>query len=744
LKFQIKDCSILVPYTNTIRTSNLQQSLKMTEPQGKYPSSVKQFTQQQLASAFVKITKDPRVARVVVPDPQSLSNDVRRMATWKIDPKYATVQGVGDLNRAIVKIMVFSKTIQARPPTSQASVDNSALIAGVEKQIAELNLKLSQNPSEKAKIESDIAVKNTILAKLRATATATTVEEKEEFSQVQMASIAKRVFEIMTDQNKNFLFHQELDFIVRPKVDHIKESTGGDYVLQNTSKDRRFKSEAGSWMAERDRDRGKPREGEPKMRSDTVGNWRERSDSNTPSRDSTRDTSRESTSAPFSAPVKSRYVPPTMRQGDRGNEKTDLRLSENRFSALATPSGSAGASTSQPSRSVYVPPALRRNQDSDAPDQKTQRRDSNELSQSKPVEQVDRYKPPHERLTGYRYGAGDARRPDERPGGRFSRDDRPRDDRYRGDRGDRSDRGDRGNRYDRGDGSDRNTKVEGEDFLDLDKISTQVDVSSIADFPSLPSQSNEKAKPQKAWGQRETTEKVEKPVIEKPVSVSQLISTSSLKKIETVEDDDDFLDGWLDISSAKSHDTKSSTTGETSSVDTVGAKQASSGAPKQKSFADIAKEAKDVKFTVAPKPAKKGNAPKASDEPSWEDMADDTKGDAIPVVQKPLPAKTLATKIVPMPPTSVKKGLIVIGSKSLTKPTKPVSKPAQKSLGAFDDYDEEYENAFSEAPVSTAHAYRGPSVLSANVSYSGGVFGSHISSDAYDDDYDAWGMEDDY
>nr|XP_047140869.1 probable serine/threonine-protein kinase clkA [Hydra vulgaris] len=109
----------------------------------------------------------------------------------------------------------------------------------------------------------------------------------------------------MTDKNKNSQFYQELNYVVKPKIDHIKESTGGDYVLQNSSKDRRYNSEC--WMSSN-----------PKENNSNKSNTSNMSDS------------QKYQNFQISAP-KSRYVPPSMSK----KRDKDAVLSENRFSSLA-------------------------------------------------------------------------------------------------------------------------------------------------------------------------------------------------------------------------------------------------------------------------------------------------------------------------------------------------------------------------------------------------------------------------
>ena len=152
-----------------------------------YPGSVKQFTHQQFASAFIKLAKNTNIARTPVPKIQSLDPELRRIASWVIDGNNASLQGIGKLTNAVLQIILYSKK-------TQHLVDNRI-----------------------------------------------------EFTRVQMESIAKRVFELIANPKTSYFFHQELEYAIRPKEDHIKKTTGGNYVLQNSSRDRRYKSESNNF-----------------------------------------------------------------------------------------------------------------------------------------------------------------------------------------------------------------------------------------------------------------------------------------------------------------------------------------------------------------------------------------------------------------------------------------------------------------------------------------------------------------
>ena len=65
-------------------------------------------------------------------------------------------------------------------------------------------------------------------------------EPSEGISPEKMAAIAKRVHEMMTNINRVHELYSEIEYLMKPKTDYVKESMGSDYILPNSNKDRRY------------------------------------------------------------------------------------------------------------------------------------------------------------------------------------------------------------------------------------------------------------------------------------------------------------------------------------------------------------------------------------------------------------------------------------------------------------------------------------------------------------------------
>src|SRR5258708_31150646 len=111
------------------------------------PSSVSKYSGYQLAYAFVKIMKDPRINKIIIPtNIQLLRPDIRKMLTWKIDYRYGNVTGLGDMNRAITRIMLYATSVpptKNKPPQTNTSGEYDSMITELEKQRQELNNKIN-------------------------------------------------------------------------------------------------------------------------------------------------------------------------------------------------------------------------------------------------------------------------------------------------------------------------------------------------------------------------------------------------------------------------------------------------------------------------------------------------------------------------------------------------------------------------------------------------------------------------
>jgi len=411
---------------------------------------IKKYNYRQLAEAFAKIMKNPKIIKQTVPDVINIPLEIRKVKTWNFDFRYGDIEGISDLNNVLVKIMLYARPNSDSKPkvTAKPIIDNTVFIQEVQKQLGILEeqlifYKLQNQPILKENTEKEITLKRKLLEKLQI-AVPIKEEIKEEFTLSQIGAIAKQIFEILIDSDRGTKLYQELQYSMRPAVDHRKESTGGDYVLRNSTRDRRFTSDNKNWIEEKkgnnpseqntnmntntnasreDRPRHKPehkpqntfkyeyadevRESRPSMNYDVEGQEQSSSSSNS----------------------KSRYVSPAFR------EEVTVTMTS--------------TTTHTVTRSTYRPPHVSNsNSNSNPTPEHEQHTQHSQHTQDPNV--VNRYKTPHECLHGHKYG--EHRRFPYRSD-RQDRPDRP-DIPDRSDRTDTSDTSDRHDRHDRPDRTD--------------------------------------------------------------------------------------------------------------------------------------------------------------------------------------------------------------------------------------------------------------------------------------------------
>lgn len=676
MKIEIKDCLICTNHVNIrgylkIKPYSFIMTTKVSESLSDIlPGSVSKFTGSQLAAAFVRISKDPRVSKTTVPqDIQALRPDVRKMSSWKIDYKYNTVTGIGDLNKALVRIMCYSIRPHVKKVQTQSGVKNDAVVSELEKQLA--NLKSGTQTEQTAQL---IETKTQMIEKLKAKSVQIVEEEKEEFTPEKMAAIAKRVYDILIDQNRAFTMHEEIEFLLRPKVDHVKEAMGGDYVLPNSDRDRRYKSDGNSgWrdhktfqpshgQSQTQGDRyGDRNQGYGSSRVDTIDNWRDKPRSvpgpgagdqgkskyfapvprdDVGHRDTGREQARGAEQSTESKPAK--YVPPVFRSDQTNSSQV--------------PPQKLDAQTDVAKKDTYVPPHLKAKMSaiSTGPNRDpTDFSDPNEQPRS-----GNRFDKPYEPKYGRQEGRSDGRT---EPYNRYGARDGPRDggrypyNRYDDRRGD--DRRGDGRRVD-----DRQEAPRDATFVSIDKIQGIVDVSSVTDFPTLggkTSSAHGSGTPQKSLKQEPKVNDV------RPKAPATLLQ---------VADDNDEYDygAWdkEDDGNAKDHSTPNA---ESSALTQNGVK----------SFAAIAKEAaaRPVGWGHAPvvKQVVKSKHVSATD---WETIVDDEDTEEsedtliLATKQPPAPVKpqiVYASKLQPTdktPASGLRPGLKagpVLGLRSLAK-----------------------------------------------------------------------------
>ena len=201
------------------------------------PSSVSKYSIPQIASTFIKICKDPKVSKINIHlITQNPSPDIRKITTRKIDCKYNNICGL-DIQNAIIRVICYS----SKQPKKQINENkNEELILEISKQILilkkELEDYISTNDTEKIEdTKKNIDIKNKMIDKLKIKD-----EPSEGISPEKMAAIAKRVHEMMTNINRVHELYSEIEYLMKPKTDYVKESMGSDYILPNSNKDRRY------------------------------------------------------------------------------------------------------------------------------------------------------------------------------------------------------------------------------------------------------------------------------------------------------------------------------------------------------------------------------------------------------------------------------------------------------------------------------------------------------------------------
>jgi hypothetical protein len=444
------------------------------------PGSVSKFTGPQLAMAFVRIMKDPRVAKTIIPhDVQALRADIRKMLYWKIDYRYNTITGIDNLNRALVRIMCYSIKPQVKKVESQGTVKQHTVIVELEKQLAVLRTGEQSDQTKKL-----IETKTQMIEKLKAKSAQIVEEDKEEFTSEKMASVAKRVYDIMIDQNRSYIMHEEIEFLMKPKVDHVKEGMGGDYILPNSDRDRKFKIDGKpNWLEHKtyqvsshshDQSHGSR---SSNVRSDTMENWRDKP-RNGPN-------PKESGKSKYFAPVNR----DDMQRSDTGvQQRSDTGVQQHRSNnAKHSPSSSSSPHTDTQSTPVkYVPPVFC----SDRFDNR-QEKQYTAPQKSPECQKKDVYVPPHlkSRMTdGFSepdaHQRSDSRSNGRRRGGDGDGDgggDQASGRRYGGDRnGGNHNGGDRGDRH-----AHAHAEHRAASFVSIDQIRSMVDVTSVTDFPTL-------------------------------------------------------------------------------------------------------------------------------------------------------------------------------------------------------------------------------------------------------------------
>ncbi|AYV77585.1 MAG: hypothetical protein Dasosvirus9_9 [Dasosvirus sp.] len=209
------------------------------------PSSVNKYTYPQLAKAFLYLSRRPEISSVVIPSAGSkvFNLEMKKMMTWQIYHTYANVPGINNMNNSFVKIMLYSRK-REKDTHINNKVSENTVVNEITKQRQELEVQLNNKNTENIEeIKKAIEIKNKMIEKLIRTEKDNTGDTNH-LNHQQMASVARRVFEIMSQKTGNIDgLYKEFCFLDRP-VRKDNEDTGGNYVLKNTEMDRKIKIES--------------------------------------------------------------------------------------------------------------------------------------------------------------------------------------------------------------------------------------------------------------------------------------------------------------------------------------------------------------------------------------------------------------------------------------------------------------------------------------------------------------------
>jgi hypothetical protein len=272
-----------------------------------------------IAETFLELAQ--KVKKIALPTDKKIQQDIdlKYIAAWSFDSKIATLGSYGDIKSIILKIIIYSRTVNIE--TASASIAsgpcNDKLVEEIDSRIASIRAKLA-TCNDREKLLQEIKTMEAVKIKLTTKAVEVKNDNDNALTGKQIRTIAKRVFELLQDRDRNTRFYEALKFHSEPKVDKIKERSGGDYVLKNSARDRRFASDD-SWFKGSENSEFK----QPKSQADTDDKWR----NSTPSNGS-----------------RQRYVPPTSNEFDSYPKQSG---------------GSNNTLTSKPNPTRYVPPSSR-------------------------------------------------------------------------------------------------------------------------------------------------------------------------------------------------------------------------------------------------------------------------------------------------------------------------------------------------------------------------------------------------
>lgn len=470
------------------------------------PGSVNKFTMEQLARTFLALNRNTQITHQQIKE-SHLPTDCARILTWNFWNEYGNVQGVSDVKRSVIKMILYSRTnkVSKGAQETKQSAEQAKRVALIERIAQDIaDLEKTRNNDNSDSIDQQIDIKHRMVAKLTIDA-----PTDSELDPKQVGTVGKRVFEILKagdDSKDGFLLLREFEFAVTGRRsgrrDQHQFKAGGRTLV--------YKSDD-SWRTKGQDRQTEQREQNNQSSGSKSQNWRRPKNQDNEAgggssgayvppharKDSNDMYGHGQQNGWVDGPITYGHSEQSNDQQNRPAQRNEPAQRDGRYQSERygqhKPSAYVPPSADKPaSKSAYVPPHLREGVDSQQSSRNT------------------RYVPPHRRDNGQ--GA-------ERDNGRDSRYNR--DNRYN--RNDRDGRhGQRGQRgYNSRDNRDNqhNTKQDG--FVSLDDVvknkDDDFDCDDTEQFPDLASAYRTETVEEKP-SVRKVNMVVEKPTIVQKVS----------------------------------------------------------------------------------------------------------------------------------------------------------------------------------------------------------------------------------
>ena len=301
---------------------------------------VKNDIYRDLAYNFSEVYKRKDVTKCIVPrDVRKMSQTISHIANYKLYTEYKNIPNIGDTIKAIVKLLIFAEKYSNNKITT---IDSDTMMVKTElkRQLDELIQKKRDGDET---IDNEIKTKLSMIDKIEKENNTDGYINKLTGSQI--ASIAKKVFNIMKKNGQGSkILYNEFVLLTKPVYNYEKESTGGDYELKNSTRDRRYSA-------------------------DNNNKWRTKSAT---SKINSNDNMQYSTKSKYTTPseykenehtgISTKYVPPQILP----NTKTSVDNTTSKKYTPPLPQSNMNNSNTEPSMISnttygYIPPHIRQN-----------------------------------------------------------------------------------------------------------------------------------------------------------------------------------------------------------------------------------------------------------------------------------------------------------------------------------------------------------------------------------------------